>query len=37
MNDINELLGVLTPLTLTTAINNIRTNEPFVLKSRLCK
>jgi len=37
MNDINELLGVLTPLTLTTAINNIRTNEPFILKSRLGK
>ena len=37
MNDINELLGLLTPLTLTTAINNIRTNEPFILKSRLGK
>ncbi|MBR0167103.1 MAG: major capsid protein, partial [Synergistaceae bacterium] len=37
MNDITELLSVLTPLTLTTAINNIKTNEPFILKSRLGK
>lgn len=37
MNDINELLGVLTPLTLTTAIKNIKLNEPLVLKSRLGK
>lgn len=37
MTDINELLRDWTPLTLTTAINNIRTNEPFILKSRLGK
>lgn len=37
MTDLTELLGQLTPLTLTTAINNIKTNEPFVLKSRLGK
>ena len=37
MNDINEILGSLTPLTLTTAINNIKTNEPLVLSSRLGK
>ena len=35
--DVTELLGMLSPLTLTTAINNIKTNEPFVLTSRLGK
>ena len=33
--DLSEILGTLTPLTLTTAINNIKTNEPFILTSRL--
>ena len=37
MYELNELLGMLTPLTLTTAIMNIKVNEPFVLKSRLGK
>lgn len=35
--DVTELLGMLSPLTLTTAINNIKTNEPFILTSRLGK
>ena len=35
--DLTELLGLLSPLTLTTAINNIRINEPFILTSRLGK
>ena len=35
--DISEILTTLTPLTLTTAITNIRTNEPLILKSRLGK
>lgn len=37
MYDLNELLGILTPVTLTTAIMNIKLNEPLVLKSRLGK
>ena len=35
--EISELLGMLPPLTLTTAINNIKTDEPLILKSRLGK
>ena len=35
--DVSEILGMLPPLTLTTAINNIKTNEPFILTSRLGK
>ena len=35
--DISEILGSLSPLTLTTAINLIKTDEPLVLKSRLGK
>ena len=35
--DISEILGTLSPLTLTTAINLIKTDEPFILKSRLGK
>lgn len=35
--DISEILGSLSPLTLTTAINLIKTDEPFILKSRLGK
>ena len=35
--DISEILNTLSPLTLTTAISLIKTNEPFVLKSRLGK
>lgn len=37
MYDLNELLGILTPVTLTTAIMNIKLNEPLILKSRLGK
>ena len=35
--DISEILSTLSPLTLTTAIENIRTEEPLILKSRLGK
>ena len=35
--DISEILSTLSPLTLTTAIENIKTDEPFILKSRLGK
>ena len=35
--DVSEILGMLPPLTLTTAISNIKTNEPFILTSRLGK
>ena len=37
MTDINELLAMFPPLTLTTAISNIKTNEPLILTSRLGK
>ena len=37
MNSLTELIGLLTPVTLTTAITNIKLNEPLVLKSRLGK
>ncbi len=33
--DLTEIIGMLPPVTLTEAINNIKINEPFVLKSRL--
>ena len=35
--DISEILSTLSPLTLTTAIENIKTDEPLILKSRLGK
>ena len=35
--DISDIISSLSPLTLTTAINLIKTDEPFILKSRLCK
>ena len=35
--DISEILSTLSPLTLTTAISLIKTDEPFILKSRLGK
>ena len=39
MSDFNfdEILGAFTPLTMTEAINLVKTNEPFVLTSRLGK
>ena len=35
--DISEILSTLSPLTLSTAIENIKTDEPLILKSRLGK
>ena len=35
--DISEILSTLSPLTLTTAISLIKTDEPLILKSRLGK
>ena len=35
--DLSEILGTLSPLTLTEAVNLINTNEPLILKSRLGK
>ena len=35
--DLSEILSTLSPLTLTTAIENIKTDEPLILKSRLGK
>ena len=37
MDNINEILELFTPLTLTEAISLIKTDEPLVLKSRLGK
>ena len=35
--DLSEILSTLSPLTLTTAISLVQTNEPLILKSRLGK